>query len=127
MNMQPNGKSRMKPKPIPPPRGFFWSVIILLCGIRSAFGAGLEVLPGHVPEIARNLVRKGQLSPTNELSLAIGLPSRDEQGLDRFIRELYDPASANYHRYLTPAQFTENFGPTENDYKTLIDFANASG
>ena len=41
--------------------------------------------------------------------------------------EIYDPASTNYHRYLTPEQFTEQFGPTETDYQSVIDFARTNG
>ena len=88
-----------------------------------------KILPGHVPEaIARfHLSAIGRLAATNELRLAIGLASRDEQGLDKFIQELYSPTSTNYHHYLNPAQFTERFGPAEKDYQALIDFAKASG
>ncbi len=60
------------------------------------------------------------------MKLAIGLAPRDEPGLDAFIQELYDPASTNYRHYLAPEQFTERFGPSEQDYKTLIAYAKAS-
>ena len=33
----------------------------------------------------------------------------------------------NYHHYLTPEQFTERFGPTEQDYQAVIAFAKANG
>jgi len=59
------------------------------------------------------------------MKLAIGLAPRDAQGLDAFIQQLYDPASAGYRHYLTPKQFTARFGPTDRDYQTLIDYAKA--
>ena len=43
------------------------------------------------------------------------------------LREIYDPASPHYRQYLTPEQFTERFGPTEQDYQTVIDFMKANG
>jgi subtilase family serine protease len=88
-----------------------------------------QILHGHVPEaIARlHLKPTGRLAATNELRLAIGLAPRDEHDLDTFIQQLYDPISPNYRHYLTPTQFTERFGPTEQDYKTLIDFIKANG
>lgn len=86
-----------------------------------------QTLSGHVPEVVAKLQPVGRLEGSQRLKLAIGLAPRDEQGLDAFIQELYDPASPNYRRYLTPAQFTERFGPTEQDYKALIDYAKASG
>ena len=45
---------------------------------------------------------------------------------NHLIQELYDPASTNYHRYLTPEQFAERFGPTEADYQKLMAFAKAN-
>ena len=61
------------------------------------------------------------------LKLAIGLAPRDEQGLDRFIQQVSNPASLDYRHYLTSAQFTERFAPAKQDYQTLIDFAKANG
>lgn len=68
-----------------------------------------------------------RLPATKSLNLAIGLPLRNRDALDKLLREIYDPASPNFHHYLTPEEFTENFGPTENDYQRVIDFAKASG
>ncbi len=108
-------------------RCFLFTAVILLCGIFPAFGANLKVLPGHVPKVLSSLAPIGRLAATNELRLAIGLASRDEQGLDNFLQELYDPASPNYHHFLTPAQFTERFSPNAQDYQTLIDYAETNG
>jgi subtilase family serine protease len=86
-----------------------------------------QIFTGHVPAVVAKLQPIGRLPATNELRLAIGLASRDEQGLDRFIQQLYDPANPNYRHYLTPAQFAEKFGPTEQDYKKLIDCLESNG
>ena len=61
------------------------------------------------------------------MNLAIGLPLRNQQELDTLLQQLYDPASPNYRRYLTPEQFTERFGPTETDYQAVMDFAKSNG
>jgi hypothetical protein len=69
----------------------------------------------------------GHFDATTNLHLAIGLPLRNEQALTNFLRELYDPASTNFQRYLSSDEFTERFGPTEGDYQKVIAFAEASG
>ncbi|MGA3268806.1 MAG: choice-of-anchor tandem repeat GloVer-containing protein [Verrucomicrobiota bacterium] len=58
-----------------------------------------------------------------QLDLAIGLPLRNQEALDKLLQEINDPASTNFHRYLTPGQFTERFGPTKEDYEALVQFA----
>ena len=89
--------------------------------------APLRVLPGHVPAITTSLQPLGRLPETNQLNLAIALPLRNPDALSNLLQQLYDPASPNYRHYLTPGQFTEQFGPTEQDYQTVMAFALAHG
>ena len=84
-------------------------------------------LHGHIPEAVSRLQPIGRMPGTNRLSLAIGLPLRNEAALDSLLQQIYDPASPNFHQYLTPEQFTERFGSTEQDYQAVIDFAKANG
>ena len=83
----------------------------------------LKVLHGHVPEAARRQQAIGNVSTTKELNLAIGLPLHDTNGLQKFLDEVYDPASTNYGHYLTPDEFANRFGPSEADYAAVEDFA----
>lgn len=86
-----------------------------------------QILHGHVPAVVPQLHPVGQLLSTQFLTLGIGLPLRNTNDLARLLVELYDPASTNYHRYLTPGQFAERFGPNEADYQTVVAFAQAHG
>lgn len=102
--------------------------VTLLFGlIRSSSAADRQFLHGHVPPAAARLQPLGHLPGTNYLNLAIGLPLRNQAELDELLRQLYDPASPNFHQYLTPEQFTEKFGPTEQEYQAVIAFAEANG
>lgn len=76
-----------------------------------------------MPAVAAHLTARGALPSANRLNLAVGLPLRDAGGLDDYLAQLYDPASTNYHHYLTPQQFTERFCPTDKDYAAVVAFA----
>ena len=67
------------------------------------------------------------MAATNTLPLAIGLPLRNEAALNELLQQLYDPHSTNFHRFLTPQEFTARFGPTEQDYQTVRSFAEGNG
>jgi subtilase family serine protease len=84
-------------------------------------------LPGHIPPAVSRLQAEGFLPATNQLRLAIGLPLRNEAVLDDLLRQICDPASPNFRHFLTPEQFTEQFGPTAADYQKVIAFAQANG
>ncbi len=101
----------------------------LLCAADGCpvFGAGWKMLSGHVPPGTGRLTAIGNLPKTNELSLAIGLPLRDEAGLDAFLADVYNPASPNYRHFLTPEEFATRFGPTEKDYASVQSFARTNG
>ncbi len=86
-----------------------------------------RTLPRHVPPAAAQLQPIDRPPGSMRLDLAIGLPLRNHAALTSLLQQIYDPASPQYHHYLTPAQFTERFGPTEQDYQSVIDFATTNG
>jgi hypothetical protein len=92
-------------------------------------GADRQRLRGHVPEaVARlGLQPAGRLPATNRLNLAIGLPLRNTNELSRLLHDLYDPASPWFRRYLTVEQFAAQFGPTQEEYEAVRQFARKHG
>jgi mucin-19 len=68
----------------------------------------------------------GRLPETKSLRLVISVALRNRESLASLLKDLYDPANPDYRHYLTPGQFTERFGPTADDYQTVINFAKAN-
>lgn len=108
-----------------------WTVII--CAILlSSFAASAapktrQTLTRQLPLAKALLNPIGRMPPDTRLTLAIGLPLRNQPALQILLQQLYDPISTNYHHYLTPQQFAEQFGPDENDYQAVQAFALAHG
>ncbi len=100
-------------------------LLLFLTLMTTAHGAGLQMLHGHVPAGIRGMTPEGVLDGSNRLDLAIGLPLRNMSELTNLLNQLYDPASPNYHHYLTPDEFTARFGPTAVDYEAVAAFATA--
>jgi subtilase family serine protease len=100
-----------------------------LAAIIPAFSAepGRATLSGQVPAAVARLAPAGRLPATNHLELAIGLPLRNQAALDELLRQLYNPDSTNFHKFLTPPEFTARFGPTEQDYQAVVKFAETAG
>ena len=61
------------------------------------------------------------------MRLVLVLPHRNQTELDNFLKELYDPYSASYRNFLTVEEFTARFGPSQEDYDSVIRFAKANG
>ena len=108
--------------------GFRLLAVAGLTTVASAAVVGnTRQLSGHVPAVVSQLSSTGRLAATNRLHLALGLPLRNREALTNLLEQIADPASPNYRHYLTPEEFTAQFGPTEQDYQAVIEFARTNG
>src|SRR5690349_18389426 len=93
----------------------------------SIQAAPRQTLTSHVPASARPSNYVGPVPATNRIRLVFGLPLRNQQGLTAFLRDVYNPASPYFRKYLTPQQFTERYGPSTDDYQAVVTFLKSSG
>jgi kumamolisin len=100
------------------------SVVNVVCQARSQ-----PLLTRHVREVTVN----GQaqfvehLPATQTMRLVLVLPLRNQAELDDFLKQLYDPSSTSYRKFLTVDEFTARFGPTPEDYSTVLGWAETNG
>jgi subtilase family serine protease len=82
-------------------------------------------LTRHLRAVIRNhrAKRMGNIPGNQVMTLNIVLPVRDQAGLDRFLKALYDPANPSYRHFVSVTQFTERFGPSQKDYEEVLKFA----
>ena len=69
----------------------------------------------------------GRLPATQSMKLDLVLALRHQPELDNFLKDLYDPTSSSYRHFLTVEDFTARFGPSQEEYDTVIRFAKANG
>lgn len=81
----------------------------------------------RLPAAARAAQPLARMETAQQLSLAITLPFHNQEALTNLLRDIQDPASPNFRHYLTRAEFTERFGPTEEEYAALKQFAKTHG
>jgi uncharacterized repeat protein (TIGR01451 family) len=103
------------------------TIAAMLLSMPPAALAQRQWLHGHVPAAAARSRPVGDLDGTKSLEVLIGLPLRNREALTNLLNDLYDPASASFHQYLTPGQFMQEFGPTTTDYESVISFAKSNG
>ena len=86
-------------------------------------------LTRHVRDVVVNGLAPnvGRLPATQSMRIVLVLPLRNQAGLEAFLQDIYDPSSSNYRHFLTVEEFTERFGPSQEDYDTVTRFAEANG
>lgn len=104
-------------------RALMLSLALFVCAA-TVLGQAQTMMTRHVRDVVVNgqAAQLGHLSSDDVLQLDVVLPVRDQNGLDEFLAELSDRSSQNYRHFLTPAQFTERFGPTQEDYDAVVEY-----
>ncbi len=112
-------------------KSFSATAAVALLLLAGNYAAAQQALPSvvHVPQIVSNGQAQiiSSLESGRHLQLALSLPLRNEAQLDSLLQQINDPQSANYHHYLNVEEFTNRFGPTEQDYDAVVRWAQAKG
>jgi subtilase family serine protease len=77
----------------------------------GAAAAGPAVVPGSAPVWARSARPAGAPPLSQRISFQVALALRDAAGATRLAQAVSTPSSAQYGKYLTPAQFNARFAP----------------
>ena len=88
-----------------------------------------QVMHHHVREEVtdRRAAFMGRLPDDTQMHLSVILPLRNQASMNGLLQRLYDRSSPDYHHFLTVAQFTEQFGPTEDDYAAVATYLRSYG
>jgi subtilase family serine protease len=107
----------------------FTLAIAAVMSVMTAASFAQSVLTHHVRDAVTNgdALYIERMNSSETLQLDLVLPLRDAAGLKQFLADVYNPKSSVYHQFLTPAEFTERFGPTQQDYDTVLQFAKSYG
>ncbi|MFD8755070.1 protease pro-enzyme activation domain-containing protein [Kitasatospora sp. NPDC059577] len=70
-------------------------------------------LPNTVNPAVAHSEKKGDVPAEQQISVAVSLKLRNADALDRFLTAVATPGTPEYGHYLTPEQFTAQFGPTQ--------------
>lgn len=94
-----------------------------------ASGAKTQIR-GNVHGLARREFDLGRADSSRMLhviSLSFQPSAAQQNDLNLFLEQLGDRTSPNYHKYLTPAQFADRFGMTQNDINKVVEWLQSEG
>ncbi|MFF7637214.1 protease pro-enzyme activation domain-containing protein [Kitasatospora sp. NPDC008050] len=84
-------------------------------------------LPNTVTPAVAHSQKQGDVPATQQLSVAVSLKLRNTADLDNFLADVANPKSPNYGHYLTPAEFTARYAPTQADVDHVVAFLKSQG
>ncbi|HTV06421.1 MAG TPA: Ig-like domain repeat protein [Acidobacteriaceae bacterium] len=90
----------------------------------------LVTLKGMVHPLANAANDRGAAPdsmPLNRIQVVFKRSAAQEAALQQLIQEQHTPGSPNYHKWLTPAQFGAEFGPSDQDVGTIEAWLESQG
>jgi subtilase family serine protease len=90
----------------------------------------LTVLRGNTHPLARAEFDRGPAPaslPMEHMMLVLTRSAQQETALETLLAQQQDRSSANYHKWLTPEQFGQQFGPSDQDVQTITSWLQSSG
>jgi subtilase family serine protease len=100
------------------------AMVVLGCWRGIALAQELAPIPGNH---LNNLPFTAELPGSQQLRMAVvmGLNHRDQ--LEQLLTDLQDRDSPAYHRWLTPQQFADQFGPTTAQTQAIANWLSSQG
>jgi pro-kumamolisin-like protein/Big-like domain-containing protein len=92
--------------------------------------AQLTILKGNTHPLARSEFDLGTAPaslPLERMLLVLKRSPEQESALDKLLDEQQDKASPNYHKWLTPEQFGQQFGLADSDVQTVTVWLESHG
>ena len=115
-------------------------LVALVIGLMPAGGwssttkrAGATDAPRAVPLPGHDLAALADATPlpagtdSAPLALTFVLKRDDQAGFDRYLRDVYDPRSSAYRRFLTPREIADRFGPSPDAYDRVRRYLRTNG
>jgi subtilase family serine protease len=90
----------------------------------------LTTLKGDVPLLARAEYDQGEASASTHLThirLVLSRSSEQQAALDKYLAELQNKSSPNYHKWLTPTEFGKLYGPADSDVAAIVAWLESRG
>lgn len=87
----------------------------------------LSTFPGTVSPLIATSHLNGPADKTQRIDLSIGLRLNNQAALTNYVRDIANPQSTNYHRFLSPAQFNAVFAPGTGVYTALHEYLQQNG
>ena len=87
-------------------------------------------LEGNTHPLARPEFDHGTVSaqmPMTHMLLLLQRSAMQESALEKFMAEQTDRSSPNYHQWLTPTQFGQQYGPSDNDIAQVTSWLQSQG
>jgi subtilase family serine protease len=97
---------------------------------RAVDTSQVRALPNHLPLWAKPANNAGLVpadQALDQMTIVLARSPQQEQAFDQFLADQQNPASPNYHHWLTPAEVGQRFGLSDQDIASVTGWLQSQG
>jgi subtilase family serine protease len=98
------------------------TLTLTLCSALPANAADGQFIAHNTPSFVTTAKTLGPANSAEIIDVGVWLNVHDRSEMDSLAKELYDPSSANYRRWLQRADIVAQFAPTAQEARTVAEF-----
>ncbi|MGP8066099.1 MAG: protease pro-enzyme activation domain-containing protein, partial [Acidimicrobiales bacterium] len=90
----------------------------------------VQALPNHLPQWANPVNHVASVPPDlalDQITMVLSRSPRQEQAFEQFLADQQNPASPDYHHWLTPAEVGDRFGLSDQDIAAITGWLQSQG
>ena len=107
------------------------AILLCLCLGQSALAHGdsqkVKLDKIVAPDAIKHSMLVGHTKADKTLHLSVSLPYGDAAGMQAFVDSVNNPASPNYHQYITPEAVGARFGLSDANVQAVSDYLKTQG
>ncbi len=113
---------------VKPAKTLVLAVLMVLFAIAPALAQSFTPLVGDHPDAAADMAAQGIAAPTYQpLQMEVYLNPRNQAQLKQLLQDQQDPQSPKYHKFLTPDEYDQQFGPSDDDVAQVSNWLTSQG
>ena len=90
-------------------------------------GAPAQTPPPSAPSALSSYKSLGAADPSTSVLVSVAIPLRNLSLLSSIVKESSDPSSSGFHHFLTHAEASQTFLPTQAQYLSVLDYLTSKG
>ena len=104
------------------------AALFLLAVATPSRAENLIALAANHPDAAADLASTGNTAPPYQpLQMEIYLKPRNQAQFQQLLQDQQDPTSPTYHKWLTPTEYDQQFGPADDDIAQVTQWLTKQG
>src|SRR5438105_1143887 len=100
---------------------------VIAFAVPASIASAQVAIANNHPEEAAELAGGPEIAADHQLKITVAMALHNRDQMEQLIADQQNPSSPMYHRWLTPGEFNDRFGPSADDLAVVEGWLTRAG